>query len=626
MLNSPIGPRLAPLTPEPAPAEPKTPALAAVPQELALPGQTLRHMAMFGPRVAPDASSVGGLESLRSDRPEPSPSPQQSPTPVPTPLPVVVPWAMTIEKVTVLLDQHFGAFDTAAKGGSPDDKIGQDDLQAVAANVDGKFTLEQQDAAQFLLNSRASRNFLDKAVDKGWGLDGVIGREDVTAAKRAIADGSYTHRMLDTAASDTGWFAGPNGEANPQEIDAALKDLGIPHAVKDAIGLAREGKPDADLGFLSGLTASKAKAASELVRSPGYRGLSADEKRMVAETWRESQGESFVAGVFERIVQRPGFAPGTAAERADRLREMALMRSEDFKALSPSDQQVLYEALDARRAGDAHFTRKLGDLLSSASFKSLSADEKTAVLSQVRNYPSSAVASNLDRLLDKAWFQGMPLADTQRSLKTIAYMTDYPSGDRTILDNTLNKLLDPSQHFTLEWQQQPAGTGAYYTPGTGRVSMNEADVPADNQPVVGSTSVWQIVNAAPHEINHAIDDAGPLPTYAYLDKEYQAYYTGTQAQNGQPMTRDEAVDLWNNTLLNTNDIYGTYAAGALADTAQAQQIFDFLSRLTGVAVTAADYQAVLADSSLWNPPYDPSTGPDIAIPADARPQGNTDNR
>ena len=240
------------------------------------------------------------------------------------------------------------------------------------------------------------------------------------------------------------------------------------------------------------------------------------------------------------------------------------------------------------------------------------------MLSQVRNCPTSEVVGNLDRLLDKGWFQDMSLADKQRSLKTIAYMTDYSGGDRAILDNTLNKLLDPKLNFSLEWKTQDSGVGAYYTQGTGRVTMNLSDVPADNQPV-GPKSVWQIVNAVPHEINHAIENVGPTPTFAYLEKEYQAYYTGHQAQNRHPMPRSEAVRIWREILLDTNGTYKVAASGALGNPGEAAKIFAHLFQLTGVPVTADNYKAVLADPSKWQPPGDET------IPAGAKPKGNTDN-
>ncbi|MBP7451564.1 MAG: hypothetical protein KA914_02085, partial [Ottowia sp.] len=341
--------------------------------------------------------------------------------------------------------------------------------------------------------------------------------------------------------------------------------------------------------------------------------------------WRTAKGDNAAVQDVRQLLQSPAFKAANTGLRADLLRGVTLVHSDAFQALPAADQQRVRDILAARKPGDTQLAQKLSDLLHSGSFKKLSQDEKTAVLSQARNYPTSAVVGNLGRLLDKGWFQGMSLEDKQRSLKTIAYMTDYSHGDRTILDNTLNKLLDPKLNFSLEWKTQAPGVGAYYSAGTGRVTMNSSDVPADNQPVE-SASVWQIVNAVPHEINHAIDDVHVAPTFAYLEKEYQAYYTGDQAQNGRPMTRKEVADLWRDKLLDTSGIYRKAASGALADPVEAAKIFAYLTQLTGVTVTAANYKTVLANPSGWNPPYDASKGPDIAVPAGVTPRGNTDNR
>jgi hypothetical protein len=207
-------------------------------------------------------------------------------------------------------------------------------------------------------------------------------------------------------------------------------------------------------------------------------------------------------------------------------------------------------------------------------------------------------------------------------------MSTYDNGgDRTVLDNTLEKLL--AEGYSLEWTTQAPGVGAHSNPGSKLVSMNLTDVPADNNAVT-QQSEWQIVNAVPHEINHAIDDVHVSATYGYLAKEYQAYVTGNEAQNGRPVTRAEAVAIWR-TLLDENGIYAESSHGverdwwfdtdgALDKPAEAAQIFDVLSKLTGVTVTADNYQTVMNDPSSWNPPG----GADPA-PADARPPGNTDN-
>ena len=151
----------------------------------------------------------------------------------PLPQPPKLP-PMDIKRATEVLDQNFDVYDTACQGGGQgDNRISPDDLRTVAANRDGKFSADQQAAAQFLMDSQAGRNFLDVANGKG-NVDGTIGRLDVDAAKAAIADGSYVGRMIDTAANGGGWFnKGTDGHAGKSDLDAALNDPGVPQAVKD---------------------------------------------------------------------------------------------------------------------------------------------------------------------------------------------------------------------------------------------------------------------------------------------------------------------------------------------------------------------------------------------------------
>ncbi|MGH8081432.1 MAG: hypothetical protein ACREP7_12735, partial [Lysobacter sp.] len=192
------------------------------------------------------------------------------------------------------------------------------------------------------------------------------------------------------------------------------------------------------------------------------------------------------------------------------------------------------------------------------------------------------------------------------------------------LDNTLDKLLDPKQDFSLEWKPQAPGVGAHSNPGKHLVTMNVNEVAANNAPLdlTNIQAPYQAVNALPHEINHAIDNVHVANTYEYLDKEYQAYYTGSQAQSGETMSRQDAARTWQ-TLLDTNGIYGGAAKGALGNKDEAQKIFDEIARLTGVKVDAGNYNQILQDPSKWQPPGSSSSQP---IPPGAEPQGNTNNR
>ncbi|MEN4903166.1 hypothetical protein [Luteimonas sp. TWI1437] len=83
--------------------------------------------------------------------------------------------------------------------------IREGDLERIAQDADAPQDL--RDAAQFLLDSKVSRNFLDVGAGKG-GADGRISREDLEAALETIASGEYYDELLDTA-------AGRGGSWNP---------------------------------------------------------------------------------------------------------------------------------------------------------------------------------------------------------------------------------------------------------------------------------------------------------------------------------------------------------------------------------------------------------------------------
>ncbi len=506
------------------------------------------------------------------------------------------------------------------------DTINRGDLERLVSDPDPSIPQDLRDAAQFLLDSDVSRNFLDVGAGKG-GVDGRISREDLQGAMKTIKSGAYYDELLDTAAGRGGSWnpftqGARDGKIGQSDIEAALLDPGVPPEVKDALRLAQLGDQGLPAGeALAAMTPDGYAAASALYRSPEFAALSAQDRQLVAEAFRDGKGDLAVSRDLQTLIQDPSFKAMTAEQRTAALTEFALRQTPEFKALSPADQRLVLDTLSHRAPGDTGVAAALKHLIESGDFQALSADEQTAALSQARNYPDTRAISNIERLAGLDWFQDMSLADKQRTLKTIAFMSTYDNGgDRTTLDNTLEKLL--AGGYSIEWTQQAPGVGAHSNPGSKLVSLNINDVPADNNPV-GQQAEWQIVNATPHEINHAIDDVHVAPTYEYLDKEYQAYVTGFEAQNGRPMTRQEAAAVWRG-LLDPNGVYGPMASrAALADPAQAAQIFAELSRLTGVQVNAGNYQQVLNDPGSWNPPE--TAGNSSPIPADARPQGNTDN-
>ena len=505
--------------------------------------------------------------------------------------------------------------------------ISRADLEALVTSPDTSIPQDLRDAAQFLLDSDASRNFLDVGGAGKGNVDNKVSREDLQAALDKIQSGDYYGDLVATAGGNSHWIL-PSELTTPADIEAALLDPAVPEEVKDALRLATLSDAGTSPLALSSLTNEEFNAAAELYNSPEFQGLSQADQKLVSEAFRDGQGNAATTADLARQISDPSFQALDPAGRTAKLTEFVLLHSPEFKALPSSDQQLVENALAAREPGDTALPASIKHLVESENFSNLDAAERTAVLSQVSNYPDSTSVANLDRLLGQEWFQNMSLADQQRTLKTIAYMSTYDNGgDRTVLDNTLEKLLE--EGYSLEWTTQAPGVGAHSNPGSKLVSMNLTDVPADNNAVT-SQSEWQIVNAVPHEINHAIDDVHVSATYDYLAKEYQAYVTGMEAQNGRPVTRAEAVAIWR-TLLDKNGIYSESSHGverdwwwdtdgALDKSGEAAQIFDVLSKLTGVTVNQDNYETVMNDPDSWNPP-----GGADAAPADGRPPGNTDN-
>ena len=98
---------------------------------------------------------------------------------------------MDLNTATSVIDRDFTSFDTAHQNdaGKADGKIGEDDLRAVAENRGDRFSEEQQAAAQYLLDSRASYAMLD------------VGREirPVPTQSRAMAVGKEVRARLVSA-------------------------------------------------------------------------------------------------------------------------------------------------------------------------------------------------------------------------------------------------------------------------------------------------------------------------------------------------------------------------------------------------------------------------------------------
>lgn len=296
-----------------------------------------------------------------------------------------------------------------------------------------------------------------------------------------------------------------------------------------------------------------------------------------------------------------------------------LSKSPEFNALSPADQALVQAGVKGAKA-DPTYVDSVKTLLADPKFKGLSAADKTSVLSQVKNYPDARSVKNVDRLLQKDWFTNQDAADKQRSLKTVAYLSQYNGGDRSVIDNTLEKFVGAKSDFTLVWKdyKDKPGSGTTYGQGDDKTLwLNRGLIPADdNKLVENDTTRHLVLSTVPHEVNHLLNGDKVKPTYQYFEAEYRAWYVGFKSEHGRAPTNQEAMDQRISWQLNPNSFYGKYAGDALKDPKEAQKFYDLLSSMSGKKVDATNFKAVIAE--------DPSTWPAKAGAAPV-PAGNLDN-
>lgn len=502
---------------------------------------------------------------------------------------------MDIQSATTVVDRDFATFDTARQGdpGKADGKISREDLETVSRNENGKFTQEQQEAAKFLLDSEASRAFLDVAGDKGFlffsgKVDGIISRGDVDAAKKTLESGSWYDELLDTAAGR----GGLDGNISNDDIVAALADPGVPQDLKDTLNLllaAPEGSKDLHQ-TLQGFTQEEVAAASELAKLPQYQALSGEDKRLVAGAVRDSGGDLGTNTKLRELLGSERFQKMSPEQRTAALNEIALVETPEFKALPASDQALVRDAVANRKSGDLKVAQNIRALLEDPKFAALSADEKTAVLSQVKNYPDSRSIANIERLLQKDWFTKFDLADKQRTLKAIAFMSQNDAGDPEVNRNTLDRVLDPASDYVFKWDASFSGDlnsqgGLYGTADGKNITFNANMVNAGNDPLIETYNSRHVVlHTIAHEVNHNVNGDKVANTYQYLEQEYRAFYTGFKAEFGHPPTNADAMDRWR------NEINGAYSARSQAaingSETEARKFAEELSKITGQPIPA----------------------------------------
>ncbi len=290
---------------------------------------------------------------------------------------------------------------------------------------------------------------------------------------------------------------------------------------------------------------------------------------------------------------------------------LALVGSPAFAALAEGDKALVTEGLKGAKA-DPNYSAAVSTLVANPKFQSLGTAEKTAVLSQVKNYPDARSVSNIDRLVGKDWFTKQDLGDKQRSLQTVGYLSQHSTGDRATIDNTLEKFLGPKADFKLEWKTYTGAQSNFYGEGGDKtLSLNRAFIPAgDAKMVPNSQNEHLALHTVAHEVSHLIQNDKVDKTFKYFEAEYRAWYVGFKAEHGRVPTNQEAFDQRISWQLNPNSFYGKYADKALKDPKEAKAFYDYMSKMSGQTVNASNFKTVIgSDSSKWPTASQPAPVP-----------------
>jgi hypothetical protein len=298
---------------------------------------------------------------------------------------------------------------------------------------------------------------------------------------------------------------------------------------------------------------------------------------------------------------------------ADKFKNtMDLIDSAGFKKLSDSEKALVTEGLKAGKA-NPEYAKNLKSLVEDPKFQALKNTEQAAVLSQVKNYPDHRSVANIERMLQKDWFTSQNLGDKQRSLKMVAYLSQYDKGDRTIVDNTLNKFLAPGSDYKLDWKtfRDKKGELTFGEAGDKTLTLNRGILKADNKKMVENEDTLHLVLATtPHEVNHLLNGDKVESNFKYFEAEYRAWYVGFKAEHGRAPTNQEAMEQRISWQLDPDSFYGKYAKEALKDPAEAAKFYDFMGKMTGQTVNAGNWETVIAsDPSGWAKPGDPAPVP-----------------
>src|SRR5690625_3918291 len=296
----------------------------------------------------------------------------------------------------------------------------------------------------------------------------------------------------------------------------------------------------------------EADPAAELQASEEFNALPEGARALVTEALADSaEGGNFARDMLPLIKDLSLKALGEVQKQAA-VTDATLQQTPEFQALTAGDQRLVLEALSNRKPGDPGLPAAIQSLIQSPQFQDTSgfgAAERTALLSQVRNYPDSRSVENMENLLSKQWFRDFGVGDTQRALKTAAFLAQHDGGDLEIIQNTLDLFVAPDAPYRFDFSESGAYGSVPFSP-TDLFRINPRFIGADNNPVNTSANSAEfgelrvIGHTFVHEVNHMQNwDRNLSLNSSYgFHEEYRAFWVGVKAQHGHEPSVADVID------------------------------------------------------------------------------------
>ncbi|NLC62038.1 MAG: hypothetical protein GX761_12260 [Gammaproteobacteria bacterium] len=358
--------------------------------------------------------------------------------------------------------------------------------------------------------------------------------------------------------------------------------------------LSRQESLDPGLLETSGIQEAEAEAdadpAAVLQASDEFNALPDNARALVTTALADSaEGGNFARDMLTLIRDLSFQALGQVQQRAA-ITDAALQQTPEFQALSAGDQRLVLEALSSRAPGDTGLPAAIQSLIQSPQFQDstdFGAAERTALLSQVRNYPDSRSVENMENLLSKQWFRDFGVGDTQRALKTVAFLAQHDDGDLEIIQNTLDLFVAEGAPYRFDFSETGAYGSVPFSP-TDLFRINPRFIGADNNTVNTSANSAEfgelrvIGHTFVHEVNHMQNwDRNLSLNSSYgFHEEYRAFWVGVKAQHGNDPSVADVIDRVA-VFVNPGGGYAHLAELLSAGGRDAQEIAGYLNTILG---------------------------------------------